>query len=144
MFQKIAVLWYAGFMKLLVAVFVGVLLLVFSNQVAAADIFSSPDPYAGCIVDGIPTLRCIPAIFGNLINTGIALAGIVAVFFITTSGIKFITSGGDPGRVAEARRTLTFAVVGLLIVVLSFTILKVVGKITGTDCKVLGIETCKK
>lgn len=103
-----------------------------------------PMDWGNCVVDGIPTLKCIPAIFGNLINTLIGLAGIVAVIFITTSGIKFITSGGDQTKVAEARRTLTFAVVGLLVVVLSFTILKVVGKVTGTDCKVLGIETCKK
>lgn len=128
-------------MKLLVAVIFGLLFFVFSNSNVLA---AGNNPYEGCTQDGILTLRCLPIVFSQIINYGIMLAGVVAVFFVTISGIKLISSGGEPAKVAEARRTLTYALIGLFIVLLSFTILKVVGRITGINCSVIGIESCSK
>ena len=48
-----------------------------------------------------------------------AIAGIIATIAIIVSGIKFMTSGGDPQSTVGARRTLIFAIVGLMIIVLS-------------------------
>lgn len=76
-----------------------------------------------CIVNGVATLRCIPCLIENIVNFGLILSGIVAAFFIVISGIKFISSGGEPMKVGEARRTMTFAIIGLVVVLLSYTIL---------------------
>ena len=58
--------------------------------------------------------------------------GFVAVFFIVYAGFSFVTSGGDPKKVQGARETMTFAIIGLLIVLFSFSILLFIGYITGT------------
>lgn len=41
--------------------------------------------------------------------------GIAAVIMIIISGFKYITSGGDSGRVGSAKNTLIYALVGLAI-----------------------------
>lgn len=97
-----------------------------------------------CLNPNIPTpLSCIPNFFSNIAQSGLTLAGVAAVFFITLSGIKFLTSGGNPEKVAGAKKSLTFALAGLIIVLLAFVILKFIAQITGVDCKVLGLSGCK-
>lgn len=99
--------------------------------------------WGNCVENGVATLRCIPVIFSNIINTIFLLAGMVAVFFITISGIKLVTSGGDPVKVSEAKRTLTFAVIGLVVVLVSFGILRVIATVTGTECiRMFGFDSC--
>jgi hypothetical protein len=55
-------------------------------------------------------------------------AGIASVIMIIISGMKYITSGGDSNSVASAKRTLIYALVGLIIVALSQSIVKFVLK----------------
>jgi hypothetical protein len=83
---------------------------------------------------GIATLSCIPIVFKNIINSAFMLAGIVGVFFIVFAGIKFLTSGGDPVRVEQARRTMTYAIIGLVLILLSFVIIKLIANVTSTEC----------
>jgi hypothetical protein len=51
-------------------------------------------------------------------------AGVIAVVMIIISGLSFVTSGGDPNRVKNARSTLIFSVVGLAIVALAWVIVR--------------------
>jgi hypothetical protein len=46
-------------------------------------------------------------------------AGAAAVILIIFSGIRYITSGGDAGRIGSAKNTLINAIVGLVIIVLA-------------------------
>lgn len=91
-------------------------------------------PWGSCIVNDVATLNCVPVVFENVIRAALVFAGIVALYFIIISGIKFITSGGDPKAVEGARKTLMFAIIGLLIVLLSFFVVSVIGYITGVNC----------
>ena len=59
-----------------------------------------------------------------LILTGVA--GIVAIIFIIIGGFKFLTSSGDEKKLASATSTLTYAIIGLVVVILAFVIIKVV------------------
>lgn len=68
--------------------------------------------------------------FGNIVSTAITVAFVIAVvialFFLVYGGIKWITSGGDKTAVEAARNTIVAAVVGLVIVFLSYFILNIV------------------
>lgn len=93
--------------------------------------------------NGIATLQCVPIVFENIVRAALLFAGVVALFFIIISGIRLITSGGDPKAVEGARKTLTFAIIGLVIILLSFFIISVIGYITGVDCiSTFGFDTC--
>lgn len=47
------------------------------------------------------------------------VVGIVAVVMVIIAGFKYITSGGDPQAVGSAKRSLTYAIVGLVVVALA-------------------------
>jgi hypothetical protein len=51
------------------------------------------------------------------------IAGIAAVIMIIVAGFKFITSQGDSGAVADARKTIIYTTVGLVVIVLARTII---------------------
>jgi predicted small integral membrane protein len=51
------------------------------------------------------------------------LTGAMAVVFIILGGITMITSGGSPEAVANARKRITYAVIGLVIVALAWTLI---------------------
>jgi hypothetical protein len=90
----------------------------------------------GCLdAAGVPTLRCVPVVFNNIIAAALSFVGIVALFLIVWAGIQMTLSGGDPKKVEGAKGIMTYAIIGLVIVLLSFGILYFIGYITGTtDC----------
>lgn len=80
-----------------------------------------------------PTLACIPQIIKVVINWSLIFAVIIALFLVIYSGIKLINSGGDPKSVDSARKMLTFALIGLIVVFLSFFIINLIADFTGVD-----------
>jgi hypothetical protein len=59
------------------------------------------------------------------------ITGIATIVLIILSGSKFMTAGGDPGKVASARSTLLYALLGLFITVLGQTLVAfVLDKVT--------------
>jgi hypothetical protein len=93
-----------------------------------------------CSRNGIATLKCLPLVFQSIINMLIILGGITAVILVIFGGIKFLMSGGDPVKVEGAKKTVTFALIGLAIIILSFVLIKVISTVTGVRCSVLGIN----
>jgi hypothetical protein len=65
-------------------------------------------------------------IVGAVIQFLLIIAIIVSLFFLIWGGIRYISSGGDKGRVDQARGTLIAAVVGLIISLLAFFILNLI------------------
>ena len=82
----------------------------------------------------VPTLRCLPVVFHNTVSALLMFVGITAVFFIILAGFKFATSGGDQKKIQDARKIITFAILGVILVLLSFTIINYIGYATNTNC----------
>ena len=60
-----------------------------------------------------------------------AIVGIVAVIMIIFAGLRYITANGDSGNIQTARQTITYAILGLIIVALAqFIVQFVVNKAT--------------
>lgn len=97
-----------------------------------------------CSTAGVATLDCLPNLFQNIISWLLYFAGAAAVFLIILSGIKFITSGGEAKQAEEARKTLTYAVIGLVVILLAFFIISIISHVTGVACifKPFGLNTC--
>lgn len=47
------------------------------------------------------------------------VAGIVGVIMIMVAGFVFITAGGDSGKITTAKQTITYTVVGLVVIFLA-------------------------
>ncbi len=77
---------------------------------------------------GVGTISTQPANFVNSIyRILLGLAGGVALLLIIGAGYQMMTSQGNPEKVKEARERLTSAIVGLLFIIFSFTILQIIG-----------------
>ncbi len=88
------------------------------------------DTHISCVKDGIPTIDCIFPLVQIIINAALTLVGTVAILLILTASIKYITSGGGKGA-EEAKNMLTYAIIGLLIVLGSFFIIALIKQFTG-------------
>ena len=65
-------------------------------------------------------------LIGNIVNFVFVLAVLVALGFLIWGGFKWLTSGGDKEGVENARNTIIAAIVGLIIIFLSYVILNLV------------------
>ena len=54
------------------------------------------------------------------------MVGFIAVAMIVMGGISFATSQGDTAKVAKARNTILYGVVGLVVALLAFAIVNFV------------------
>lgn len=63
-------------------------------------------------------------IIANLIQVGLVLSGMLAIIFISWSGIQYITSQGDPQKVQSAKSGLRNSIVGLILAAGSYMLVK--------------------
>lgn len=96
--------------------------LVSATQVFA-DCNSSP---SSCKLDepnslGIPQVSIASAV-ADIIAILSFVAGILAIIFIIVAGIRYTTSSGNTQRTESAKQTLLYAVIGLIISTLAFSI----------------------
>lgn len=82
---------------------------------------------------GVAILRGLEGVFSSLISVALGLAGIALFIMLVIGGLRYITSGGDPKAAEAARRTLTFAILGMVLVASAFLILRFIGRFTGAD-----------
>ena len=96
-------------------------------------IIADADP---CKMD--PTGKCsshdpnfgVKKMIGNIVEILFVIIAIVSVFMIIYAGYTMMTSAGDPGKVKKGKGTLIGSIIGLVISLLAFAIVKfVVGSI---------------
>jgi type IV secretory pathway VirB2 component (pilin) len=61
------------------------------------------------------------------------IAGVISVIFIVIGGIMYMLSSGNVQRTERAKKTVTYAIVGLVIVVAAPVFLKEILSITGSN-----------
>lgn len=57
-----------------------------------------------------------------IINYILGFLGLIAVIFLIYAGILMVTAGGNDDQIGKARKIITYAVIGIVIILLSFTI----------------------
>ncbi len=84
-----------------------------------------------------PKLQDLEGVFQNLLGAIIPFAGIVLFIFLVIGGYKFITSGGSPEKAAGAKATITYAIIGIVVIALSYLILSIIATFTGLGNEIL-------
>ncbi len=77
-------------------------------------------------------IGCIPindqnALAGFLLRWGLGIAGGVAFLLILVAGFQIMTSRGDPNRLKAGQELMTSAIAGLLLLIFSLVILRIIG-----------------
>lgn len=95
--------------------------------------FSVPNP--------IPDFSSIQAVVASLINIAFMAAGLVAVIYLIVGGYRYITSSGNQEAIEGAKATIFNAIIGLIIIFLSFLIVNyLLGALGVTE---VGVEKAK-
>jgi len=58
----------------------------------------------------------------QIINFFLGLLGLIAVAFLIYAGVLMVTAGGNEETVGKARKVITYAVIGIVIILLSYTV----------------------
>ena len=77
-------------------------------------------------------LRHLMCVFNRVYNLAIFVVGAVFVIWMIVSGIRYMTARDNEERVASAKRSLTFAVLGFVLVLAAYTIILTIGAFLGT------------
>lgn len=78
-------------------------------------------------------LTDLEGIFANVLQAAIALAGVALFIMLLVGGIKYITSGGDSKAAASAQQTITWAIIGIVLLASAYLILRLIANFTGID-----------
>lgn len=66
--------------------------------------------------------RDVRVTIARIINVALGLLGIVAVVIVLSGGFRWMTAGGDEGKVDEAKKLITAGVIGLAIILSAYAI----------------------
>jgi hypothetical protein len=86
--------------------------------------FRLPQPYNQTLDGGARPGTTINELVGNVINIIFLIAGILAVLYLLWSGIQYITAGGNQDKVKAARQGIINAVIGIVILMAAFFIIR--------------------
>jgi cytochrome bd-type quinol oxidase subunit 2 len=111
---KMGVTWSIGGFILAVSSYAIVLLLARALKYNNIDAITNRHP------NGTPA--DVGGVLDSLANILFIFGGAVAVLFIVLGGYRYITSQGERDAVESAKKTLTYAVIGLILVFASFAI----------------------
>jgi Type IV secretion system pilin len=82
---------------------------------------------------GAAKLSDLEGVFGRVVGVAIGFAGIAFFIMFIMGGFSYLTAGGDGGKVEGAKKTLTYAIFGLVFIALSYLILVFIKNFTGVD-----------
>lgn len=116
------------FIKFILILFT-ITLLSSSKSYAAAAFTTDGDPFIkGAVGDVVPPAQIdkSPNAVNNYILTAVnavLVVGLILVLaYLLLGGIKWITAGGDPKAVQAAQGTITNAIIGLILLAVSFAV----------------------
>ena len=100
--------------------------------------------WGDCVVDGVPTLKCLEVVFGNILFMASALVVLVLFIMFVVGAFRYLTSFGNPENVKKAQGTLRYALLGFILFISAYLILNVIcflflGGI-GSSCKLFKFE----
>lgn len=71
----------------------------------------------------------------TVINALLLFAGAVAVLFLIIGGFRYVVSAGNPDQVEGAKKTILYAIVGLIIIFVAFVVVQLVQNWLGVNSK---------
>lgn len=79
----------------------------------------------------VVTIQGFNCVFKIVLNLVVQFAGIAVFILLLVGGFKYLTSGGEPEKKKSASNTITYAILGLALLLGSWLILLLIQEITG-------------
>ena len=81
---------------------------------------------------GLAGERTLIGLIAAVIQLLLFVAGSLAVLFVIIGGYQYITSAGNEERAERAKKTLVNAIIGIVVILLSFVIISVIVNTIGS------------
>lgn len=114
------------FAKIIVSIFITIAttLSLASGRVMALTVQEGAE---AARAEGMPAeLIGADGVFTRFTNIALYVVGAISVIMLIWGGLRYITSGGDSKKVTDAKNTVLYAIIGLIIAVLAYAIINFV------------------
>lgn len=117
-------------------------LFVFSLLISIYCLFFAISPAVANSVDSsLPaTLKDLEKVFANIISIIAVIGGFLAFAALIAGGFRYITARGDPKALTAAQGMITWAILGLAMIIISWLILKFIEVFTGVPVTIFRIN----
>ncbi len=96
--------------------------------------FLSPTDSPGRIANATGGESSARNLILTIVNFFLGFLGLIAVLMVIYGGVLIVTSSGDPGKADKGKKILTYAAMGIIIILLSFAIVStILGAGSGQD-----------
>ncbi len=106
--------------------------LAFPRQVAA-----QTTTWSGVCVStenpDVATIQGLQCLLANVLSVSLTLLGIAGFVMIVIGALRWLFLGGNTQDVEGAKKTMTFAVIGIIVALSAFIILNLVASFTGVS-----------
>lgn len=93
--------------------------------------FTTPWAEGTCVIDDVATIQGIECLVGNILNIAISAIGLAAAVMFVVGSFLLLTSGGNPKGTDAAKKTISYAIMGLIVALSAWIILNFVSVFTG-------------
>ena len=90
-----------------------------TNAFASAGFFTNPQ---GGTAPAVTAQGTFGQNVTSILNYFLGILGLIAVAFLIYAGVLMVTAGGNDEQIGKARKIITYAVIGIVIILLSWTI----------------------
>ncbi|MDD3679141.1 MAG: pilin [Patescibacteria group bacterium] len=80
-----------------------------------------------------PTHVRLTNLIQSIVNWVVYIAGSACIIALMYGGIRYATAGGNEDRVDDAKKILKYAVIGVIVIMASYTITKLIVSAIGGD-----------
>jgi len=105
--------------------------------ISVQPVFAQTAAWGGKCVDGeqddVATIQGLECLFANVFLVIIPLIGLAAFVMFLVGAFRWLTSGGDTKHTGQAKQTMTFAVIGIVVALSAFIILNLIANFTGVE-----------
>ncbi len=75
-------------------------------------------------VDNIPKVAVNGTTIANILSAVFMLIGGLATLFLLIGAVRYVTSNGDQGQMTQAKNTILYAVIGIVVSLSAFAIVQ--------------------
>ncbi len=84
-------------------------------------------------MNDVATIKDFEGLFSNVVGLLIGLGAVIFFIMLILGGFSYMSAGGDPKAMEGAKKTLTYAIGGMILLALSLLVFRVIEAFTGIN-----------
>jgi hypothetical protein len=85
----------------------------------------------GIVGNDANQLSDLTGVFTRILSALIPVGGIVLFIMLIMGGFAFMTASGDPRKAEGAKNTITYAIIGIIVLACAFLIIQIIANFVG-------------